>query len=157
MDLLAESVQTIKGIGPKNAKLLAQLGIYTLGDALYLFPRDYEKYGSVTSIASMQRNQKVSLCVKFQGKPQNIRKGKNKSILRWQAKDNTGTQGCVCLINPIANQYKEDISLYMAKQLWDTASPDSNPQVEEYGPETTWWVPIYPLVEGLTQNDQEIL
>ncbi len=159
MDLLAESVQTIKGIGPKKAKLLAQLGIYTLGDALYLFPRDYEKYGSVTSIASMQRNQKVSLCVKFQGKPQIIRKGKNKSILRWQAKDNTGTVVCVWFNQPYrANQYKEDISYYVyGKAVMGYGQIQiQNPQVEEYRPEIhnkERWDPIYPLVEGLTQSD----
>ena len=37
MDLLDESVQTIKGIGPKKAKLLSKLGIYTVKDALYFF------------------------------------------------------------------------------------------------------------------------
>ena len=46
MEVLKESVQYIKGIGPKKYAFLNKLGIYTIEDALYYFPRDYE-YGVI--------------------------------------------------------------------------------------------------------------
>mgnify|MGYP000889351635 FL=1 len=159
MDLLDESVQTIKGIGPKKAKLLSRLGIYTLKDALYFFPRDYEKHGGVINIASIQKNQKVSLCVKFCGKPQVTRKRKNLSILKWRAKDNTGSVVCVWFNQPYrANQYKEDVAYYVyGKAVFSYGQIQiQNPQIEEYRPEVHdegRLDPIYSLVEGLTQKD----
>ena len=34
----------LQGVGPKNAESLANLGMKTLGDMLYYFPRRYEDY-----------------------------------------------------------------------------------------------------------------
>lgn len=159
MDLLDESVQTIKGIGPKKAKLLSKLGIYTVKDALYFFPRDYEKHGGIIDIASIQRNQKVSLCVKFYGKPQLVRKRKNLSILKWRAKDDTGTVVCVWYNQPYrANQYKEGVAYYVyGKAVFAYGQVQiQNPQVEEYKQEVHnkgRLDPVYSLVEGLTQRD----
>ncbi|MFQ5691774.1 MAG: hypothetical protein ACE5IM_01850, partial [Nitrospinota bacterium] len=39
--LLTESVQCVRGIGPKRAETLARLGIRTIGDALFFLPRRY--------------------------------------------------------------------------------------------------------------------
>ena len=37
-----DSVRSIKGIGEKTEKLLAKLGIFTVGDFLRYYPRDYD-------------------------------------------------------------------------------------------------------------------
>ena len=160
MDLLDESVQTIKGIGPKKAKLLSRLGIYTFKDALYFFPRDYEKHGGVINIASIQKNQKVSLCVKFCGKPQVTRKRKNLSILKWRAKDNT-VRVCVCLIS-LTEQIsirKTWLTMCMEKQCFHMDKFQSK-SASEYKLEVHdegRLDPIYSLVEGLTQKILGIL
>lgn len=41
-DVNKQQVQYVKNVGPRRAKLLANLGIYTIGDLLYHFPRRYE-------------------------------------------------------------------------------------------------------------------
>jgi ATP-dependent DNA helicase RecG len=41
-DKLQRSVQYIKGVGPAKFKILNHLGIYTVGDIFYYFPRRYE-------------------------------------------------------------------------------------------------------------------
>jgi len=41
LDLSAD-ITNIKGIGPAKAKLLSRVGIYTIKDALFYFPRDYQ-------------------------------------------------------------------------------------------------------------------
>ena len=38
---LEQPLQFLKGIGPKSAEKLAQLGLHTVRDALYYFPRDH--------------------------------------------------------------------------------------------------------------------
>ena len=51
MAKLGDSVQYLKGVGPKRAQLLAKLGVRTVGDALQFFPRKYVDRGNVVPIA----------------------------------------------------------------------------------------------------------
>ncbi len=48
---LSEPIETLSGIGPKRAKLLANLGIATLRDLLFHFPRAYEDRREVLHIS----------------------------------------------------------------------------------------------------------
>lgn len=49
-----DSVECIKGIGEKTAGLLAKLGIFTVGDLLRHYPRDYEVYELPVPIKSLK-------------------------------------------------------------------------------------------------------
>lgn len=53
MNLQAD-IATVKGVGPKTAAALRQAGIQTIGDLLYLLPRTYENYQTVTDIAHLR-------------------------------------------------------------------------------------------------------
>ena len=53
MNLQAD-IATVKGVGPKTAAALRQAGIRTVGDLLYLLPRAYENYQTVTDIAHLR-------------------------------------------------------------------------------------------------------
>jgi ATP-dependent DNA helicase RecG len=58
---LSASLQVISGIGPKIAERLEGLGIRTLGDALYFFPRRYEDYSRLEPINRLQYGQTVTV------------------------------------------------------------------------------------------------
>jgi ATP-dependent DNA helicase RecG len=45
---VSSDIQNIKGIGQAKAKLLAKLGIHSIKDALYYFPRDYQELSPLT-------------------------------------------------------------------------------------------------------------
>lgn len=47
-------VQYLKGVGPKLAKKLSKLGILTIEDLIYYFPRDYEDRTNIKPIASLR-------------------------------------------------------------------------------------------------------
>ena len=47
---LFDSVENIKGVGPKTAEVLKKAGIKTMRDFFYTLPRDYETYAAPTSI-----------------------------------------------------------------------------------------------------------
>lgn len=159
MGLLKESVNTVRGIGPKKSKLLARMGIYTLEDALYYFPRDYEIYPRIKDISSIQDDEIVSLRVRLKGKPEFVRKQKKMSILKWKAVDDTGWVTCIWFNQPYrANQYRRDIPYYIYGKVVRGYGgiQIQNPQVEEYRPgihDQCRIDPIYSLVEGLTQRD----
>jgi len=48
---LSKPIQYIKGIGPKRAKLFEKLGVFTLFDLLYFFPRDYLDLRNIISLS----------------------------------------------------------------------------------------------------------
>ena len=47
---LNSPIREIKGIGVKTEQLFQQLGVYTVGDILLYFPRDYEKYPALCEV-----------------------------------------------------------------------------------------------------------
>lgn len=52
--LLTDSVESLKGIGPKTAEALKKAGIKTVRDFFYNLPRDYENFAAPTSISAMR-------------------------------------------------------------------------------------------------------
>lgn len=58
---LDTSVQYLKGVGPKKAVLLRKLGINTVGDLLYYFPRDYEFRGERQNICDLRINESATI------------------------------------------------------------------------------------------------
>jgi len=49
----SDSITTVKGVGDKRAQTYANLGIYTVGDLLRYYPRDYTDYSLTTPIAEL--------------------------------------------------------------------------------------------------------
>ena len=52
--ILTDSVESLKGIGPKTAEVLKKAGIKTVRDFFYNLPRDYENFAAPTSIDKMR-------------------------------------------------------------------------------------------------------
>ncbi len=59
---LQQEVCYLKGVGPAKAKLLARLGIFTVGDLLTCYPRDYRDLSRTTPIATAPFEEKC--CIK---------------------------------------------------------------------------------------------
>ncbi len=66
-------VQYLPGVGPKSAKKFAKLGVETIGDLLWYFPRKYLDYSNCISIAEAI-NQKIKI--------QNPKYGKDSSDIK---------------------------------------------------------------------------
>lgn len=52
--ILDDSVEILKGVGPKTAEILKKHGIKTVRDFFYNLPRDYENYEAPTSISEIR-------------------------------------------------------------------------------------------------------
>ncbi len=60
-NLLYTPIQYLKGIGPKRAKLFHNLGIQTIEDLLYYFPRRYEDRTNFLPISKLKAGQTYTI------------------------------------------------------------------------------------------------
>ncbi|MBR0062076.1 MAG: DNA helicase RecG, partial [Selenomonadaceae bacterium] len=58
---LTDNVMYVKGVGPRRAKALEKLNIFTKYDLLTHYPRDYEDNTSLTKICNVLDGEKVLL------------------------------------------------------------------------------------------------
>ncbi len=58
---LKSDVMYLKGIGPKIAYILNKLGIYTVGDLLYYFPRKHVDYSTRTKIRDLEPGETTTI------------------------------------------------------------------------------------------------
>lgn len=50
---LSSGIGTIKGIGAKTEELFHKIGVYTLGDILLHYPKNYDKLPEITPLAEL--------------------------------------------------------------------------------------------------------
>ena len=58
---LETAVQYLKGVGPDRAGLLAKLGVHTVGDLLFFFPRDYQDLSDLRSVEELEEDALLSV------------------------------------------------------------------------------------------------
>ena len=86
---LDTSIQFIKGVGPKRAEVLHSLGISTIKDLLYYFPRKYVDRTSLSTIGSIQEGDEVNLVGRV--KSVNLRRMKKGNFVTANVADHTGS------------------------------------------------------------------
>lgn len=87
---LNKDVKFIKGVGPARAKLLNTLEIFTLGDLITYFPRDYEDRGKPRSIAELEDGEEALIEAICTSKIMEKRIRKNMVIYKLSVRDETG-------------------------------------------------------------------
>ncbi|NLY71886.1 MAG: ATP-dependent DNA helicase RecG, partial [Clostridiales bacterium] len=152
-----DDVKSIKGVGPKKAKVLEALDIFTIEDLLHHYPRDYEDRRIIRTINSLKEDETVLI----QGKIRLIHKSRyvkgKKRTLRLLVSDNTGDIEVVffnsaylerILKKNVEYQFYGKISrnngrLQMLHPNLSVSTGESAPGI----------LPIYSLVQGITQNE----
>ncbi|MFP3154988.1 DEAD/DEAH box helicase [Lachnospiraceae bacterium ZAX-1] len=76
---LNASISTLKGIGPKTEKLFHHLGVYTVGDILLNYPKDYQRLPDITDIATLEGELKENEIVAIFGRIVSVPVVKNTS------------------------------------------------------------------------------
>lgn len=151
---LTTPVQYLKGVGPQVAKLLRKLGVETVEDLLYFFPREYEDRRHPTPLNQLKVGDQV---VFIKGEVQNVshqQTRKRFSILKVVIGDNTGQIPVVFFNQPyLTNYFKPGMKLFVSGKLevnlYDGGMELSARDYEIDTGETPGIVPIYPLTEGL--------
>ncbi len=163
-------ISVISGIGKTREKSFAALGIFTLGDLLFHFPRSYQNRGDVKLLSDTQfvaddieenenMNQPSSYILTVASEPQvsQMRGNRNMNLLKFRAFDESGS----CLIT-FFNQIHLKNTFHTGSEFrfygrvtrerggYQMNSPSFEPYVE--GIPLPEFVPVYPLSAGLTQK-----
>ena len=76
---LTAPIRELKGVGEKTEGLLQNMGVYTVGDILLHFPRDYVKYPHATEINELYDGAQAAVIVRVE-KPAVMRRTRAMTI-----------------------------------------------------------------------------
>lgn len=153
---LEAPLTTISGIGPKSSKTLKKLGLETLGDLLWHFPRRYDDYSQLKTINRLWYGEEVTIIATVEEiavRP--VRSGKLK-LTEATVSDGTGSLRVTWFNQPwIARNLKpgqavvlsSKIDQYLGKLVMN--NPEWEP-LEREQLHTNRIVPVYPLTAGVT-------
>jgi ATP-dependent DNA helicase RecG len=164
-DILSQSMQFIKGVGPNRAQMLQRLGIATIGDALALLPRRYEDRTNLKPIRSLA----VGMQETFEGiimVSGSSRTGRGRRLYEIIVGDATGTLRCVWFQfheTYMRQRYRTGQRVIVTGEI--RINPYSGHRKEVHHPDLEIIdadereplhvgriVPVYPATEGLHQK-----
>lgn len=155
---LNAELTVLQGVGPRHAETLTNLGMKTLGDMLYYFPRRYEDYSQLKPIKALFYNDVVTVLGTIQSVHNRPIRGGKSSIIEVVISDGTGSLRISYFNQPwLANRFKQGdaiavsgkVDQYLGRLVMN--SPDWEP-VEVENLHTARIVPIYALTEKITQK-----
>ncbi|MCK6539559.1 MAG: OB-fold nucleic acid binding domain-containing protein, partial [Anaerolineales bacterium] len=155
---LDAKLTVLQGVGPRYAETLARLGMHTLGDMLYYFPRRYDDYSQLKPIKNLFYGEQVTVIGTIQSVHTRPIRGGKASIIETIISDGTGAIRLTYFNQPwLANRFKvgDAISVsgrvdqYLGRLVMN--NPDWEP-VEVENLHTNRIVPIYSLTERVTQK-----
>ena len=159
MPAITDSVQFVKGIGPKKVKLFEKLHISTLQDALETYPRDYEDRTQITRIADIANEDRYAVRAILGTEPKVSRIRKGMTLVKCTIFDESGSLGVTWFNQPyITAQLRvgQEYLFYGRVQGCGRARQMISPQAEKVAENDRnpgRIVPVYPLTAGLTQRD----
>lgn len=149
-------IKSLKGVGPKLSENLKSLGILSVRDAIYYFPRAYEDRNNLKAVSNMVDGEYVS----FEGIVELIFPARKtfgrKSVNRVLFRNDTGNVVGVWFNQPyIRNNFSvgEKLFLYgkVSKKSGETQIIE--PQYEKNIDDRTFSInPVYPLSKAVTQK-----
>lgn len=84
---ITTNIQYLKGVGEKRAKLLGKLGIFTVGDLLRFYPREYTDWSKVTTIDAAPFDEVCCIRATVDHKPRGAKVSKGLTIYKTVATD----------------------------------------------------------------------
>jgi ATP-dependent DNA helicase RecG len=155
---LNASLTVLAGVGPKHAVMLTRIGLNTLGDMLYNFPRRYDDYSQLKPIRDVFYGQQVTVIGEVTLLNSRPLRGGKMTITEVVINDGTAGLRLSWFNQPwLANRMKvgDAISVsgkveqYLGRLVMN--SPDWEP-VEVENLHTNRIVPVYPLTANVNQQ-----
>ncbi|PAB58878.1 ATP-dependent DNA helicase RecG [Anaeromicrobium sediminis] len=157
MSSLKESIQYLKGVGPKKASLLNNINIHTVEDILYYFPRDYEARKDLICLNKINKSGKYLIKVRINSNIEESKVRKGLKVYKCIGEDNTGKIRISFFNSPfIKNLFHIGREVYLYGEVKKSFSGLQITHPEYKFNETEYKnhiMPIYNLTRGLNQND----
>lgn len=151
---LAQQVQFLKGVGPRKAEILVRLGIETVGDLIFHFPRSFDDLSNVTAIDAIQAGEMQTIIgevVDLDTKELND----GRRVMEVAIADARGriVVGTWFNVRPAQFRYGQRVAFSGKPKWFRDRWSISHPRIEfletaEAGPQQQV-IPVYPLTEGL--------
>ena len=155
--VLNEKIQYIKGIGPKKADKMSKLGIFTIEDALFYFPRQFEDRSRVKKVFQLEDGEKVAIEVKIERI--SSRRVRKLSITELFVKDDT--KACKLVFfnkGYLRNTFRvgDEVKVFGTVKIRPTGIVEMHNCEIEYDKldkNTGIIIPVYKLSNGVTNKD----
>lgn len=155
-------IEELSGVGKVRKTQLSRLGISTVGDLIYLFPRAYEMRGDIRTLSRFDPERPCAflLTVSSEVRQATIRRGL--TISKFSAFDDSGTVEITFFNSPFV---KDVFHIGSTFRFWGKATLQkkklqlTNPKYEPYvdGIPLADFVPVYPLTDGISSKQLDKL
>ena len=158
---LEDKITTLKGVGPKKAEAFARLGIETVEDLIFAFPRIYEDRKNIIPIAQLRESETALFIGEVDViRPGGYYRGRGSRVLRMLATDDTGSIEVVFFNAAYLAKtiHKGDRLAFYGKPVYNRDRLQVvHPQFEKADNAETGILPVYPLTSGITQREMRRL
>ena len=152
---MKSDVSRLYGVGRTAAERLKKLGIGTVGDLLYHFPRAYEFRGNIKTVAAAEDGETAAFILTVTAPPTSAKTRSGLMIFKLPAGDGTGR----CTVTFFNQAYiKNALTVGASYRFYGKVSRRgkqvelSSPVYEPYSESLLPLYPVYPATEGLTSS-----
>jgi len=152
-----DSIRLLPGVGKITAGKLEKLGITTVEDLVYYFPRAYERRGAIRPLSRFSTEYPCAFILTVASEVSTVKLRGGMTLSKFRAFDDTGTIEIVFF----NSQYVKDVFhvgsafRFYGKVVMSKNKPQlQNPKYEAYieGIPLPDFVPIYPLTAGISSK-----
>ena len=150
-------IKALRGVGPAKEAAYARLGIFTVGDLLYHFPRAYENRGNVKRLCESDGQSKMSVIMTVGTQPRRAMIRRGMTLVKFRAYDDSSdcevvyiNQDYVQSMFPVGGLFRFYGKVERDKNRYRMTSPVAEPVTE--GQVLPPLHPVYPLTEGLSSK-----
>jgi len=159
---LSADIGILTGIGPAKKALFAQVGVKTIEDLLYFFPRRYDDYSKLKPINRLEYGETLTVIATVQSTLSTPMRNRDQSRVEVIVSDGTGFLRLVFFrgtkyIRSFESQFPHGrqlvisgkVQMYLGRLQMDNPSYEDLDQTHL---NTNGIIPVYPLTAGLTQK-----
>ncbi len=149
--MLSYPVSKLKGVGAARAAAFQKLSVHTVGELLRFLPREYRDLSTLTPVAQLVHGEFAAVRLQVVQEPRLLRPSGGLQLVTLRAQDETGIMQVVWFNQP----YRKN-ALHAGQTRVFSGRVDRarglkllNPTITEEPPGI---LPLYPLVQGLSQH-----
>ena len=155
---LSAPITVLPGVGPRHGQTLTRLGLHTLGDMLYYFPRRYDDYTQLKTISRLFYGEETTVIGTLEFVTSRTLRGGRAQVIEGLVSDGSGTLRLTWFNQPwIIKKLHPGMQVVLSGKVDQYLGRlvMNNPELEPLEQEhlhTNRIVPVYPLTANITQR-----